>query len=356
MDMSNQHSETRGKAEASDYAWEKFYASYMPMFKVEYHVYYYGKVFKKTQTFSRDMVYGIIARNTGKLQLPLPEKVWPELKDSLSRKIYKTFTTTPYDGWEKSKDVIEVTYIVSDVSQAYRAMGMTTPEMATLMKQLMPFIEGRDKRKGKLISYLDYITELDHFACPQCAKNRAKAEAKGEDYRVNIMHISEDKCSTCDWVNPQAVHHVNREIYGEYLGSTTSTSVNIARACNLYDLTLEYELPLSVRRKGNAWYFHQKCKPQKLNVIEHDIDYQFMPMEEFELATKKKEPRKNKAKYVAKDKPVHKYPRPDWLNEENNQPLNSPYWVNLRANEMCVAHAEKFYAEVKTLFIVKGEK
>jgi hypothetical protein len=350
MDMSNQNSETLGKAEASDYAWAKFYASYMPMFKVEYHVYIEGKIFKKKQVISRDMVFRLIARNQGKLQMLLPEKVWPELKDGVNQKIYKTFTTTPYDGWEKSKDVIEITYIVSDVSQAYRAMGMTTPEMAKFMKALLPFIKSHDKRKGKRIDYLDYITELDHFACPKCVKRNKK----DENYRVNIMHISEDKCSKCNWVNPDAIHHVNRDKFGEYLGSSTSTMVNITTACNLYDRDLEYELPKSILRKGNAWYFHQVCKPQKLNVIEHDIDYQFMPSEPFELAVKKKEPRK-KAKYVAKDIPVHKYPRPDWLNLENNQPLNSPYWVNLRANEKCVAHAEKFYAEVKTL-LNKKEK
>lgn len=206
---------TRGQLEGSKATWERIQTDFIEDFTVTYQMVHKGYLiprmtrnmdretaFEILATILRDTDYNVIAKN-----------IFP-MDDEVTRKHTREFLSIPYAGLAESDYLAEVTYIISDASMFYKKMGLTTPQLVKLLQDVLPFIDSTDSNSQH--TYLKYILQLDKFPCPHCLELNAEDPTR----RIQIMHISDDVCPMCLWDNDEAIHHINRESFGEWKASS----------------------------------------------------------------------------------------------------------------------------------------
>lgn len=206
---------TRGQLEGTKATWDRIQSDFIEDFTVEYTLIYQGHVMPKTvRNMNRTTGFDILAKILRDTDYNVTAKnVFPQ-EDEVTRKYTRVFTSIPYAGLDQSDYIAEITYIVSEASMFYKKMGLTTPQLVKVLQEALPFIDSTDSNNQH--TYLKHILQLDKFPCPHCLE----LNAEDPNWIIQIMHISDDVCPKCLWDNDEAVHHVNRESFGEWKASS----------------------------------------------------------------------------------------------------------------------------------------
>jgi hypothetical protein len=336
-------SNRRGHEEASLKQTQYLLGEYRTSFNITYTTFILGVEQTTTEEHTRESAYELIYEYATPLGIVLPDKnTYPSTKTQQRNYEFKAL------AWSLSSDSKSVT--MSSLKQWCNKQGMPNTQLIECCKQILTFIMATNNT-GKS-AYMKSALDVDYTECPKCGE---------------LLHISTDVCGTvvgfdklgdkiiCGYKQENAIHHVNREIFGEWMCKSTDGS--FGSMLNRCDKASNEIAMKALKRKYAIQQFHSIVKAQKLdNPKDYPVVFHCADSNLPDMNWNTEYP---KVKYVAPDKPVSKYkpPKadPNWK-DPNNQPLNTPYWVTLRENEYWLGYSEQLYTNVKTILNLKEEK